>query len=124
MSIISKVYNFNKLSSTDQYKVLGNLTEHINNEDDLGWGKNRIKVIIPLCKQLINNELTLSESLILQNTISQFDNISDYIILDTCLMFWQITHDEKYLNIITNHANNISSPVHKHSLMIINSCLL
>jgi len=117
--IIRQIYGLGKLPIAERYNIVHSLIDYINSGKNLGWKDNRVRAIIPLSKKVSLLPLSSDEEQILQDIEFTFGNIVSVMELDTCLMFWQVTEDEYYLNIIQKHAQNSHSLVNTQANIIL-----
>ena len=114
--LIYNLYSFTTLSYLEQQNVVTQLSLLIDNKS-FGWPNHRTKYILPLCQNLLNNTENIDFFAEIQNKFSCIRNQTD---LDLCLMFWQITKDVKYFNIIKQLSLDTSSPINNEATCILN----
>lgn len=116
---IGQIYEFSGRDPEIQKRIVDELDHMINKGNGIGWKPHRQYSILPLCKQIAGAVLTQKESELLSMIETSFENIRTPIVLDICLMFWQVTLDTKYKTIIQRHASNLSSPICEQAQMLI-----
>lgn len=103
--MIQDLYMFYKLDKQKKDKII----ELLSLGYDVGWKSHREKYLLPLCKKLNDDILTVDELLRFREAKSIIGNIRSLNDLDLCLMFWQISHKDKYWDIILIEAFNKNS---------------
>lgn len=114
-TLVSHIYGFYQLDAESKKRVVEELIRARDQGHDLGWKENRENHVVPVCKYAAGIPLTEEETEVFLAAHSAFENLSDSIILDTCLFFWQVTRDEKYRNKIRKHAIDPISPIYKQA---------
>ncbi|CAH6420371.1 Hypothetical protein HVR_LOCUS1175 [uncultured virus] len=102
---IAKIYQFWKLTDVDKKSTIFDiylLLLHGN----LKWPTHRRRYLLTFCREITGGLLSLEESQELQNIKEKFENITDYVTLDLCLMFWQISNEDRYLSYIKGIASD------------------
>jgi hypothetical protein len=122
-AFVSYIYEFSQLDPTIQLEVVKTLADAANRNEKLGWQKNREMCVLPLCKYIAGLPLASEESTVLLTTQKSFDDIKTPEVLDTCLMFWQVSREDRYRNVIKSHACNPFSAVQKQAAAVCAHCM-
>jgi hypothetical protein len=113
-----KLYDFSSLSLISKLELLDSLIMHLNVHGTINWQPHREKFLIALCKRTTKRPLDRGEQEVLDETEARFSDISNPLDLDACFIFWRITGDKKYYDILITHANNNNSRVYVEARIV------
>lgn len=116
--LICEIYNFYKYDEEMKNDLYYKLSYFLSLGGYLKWPKSRCKLLLPLISHLLGKTLSDEERLLLEKTERDFFNINTVKTLDLCLMFWQITHDDKYSNYIKKIADSSGNFLNKYAIVV------
>lgn len=110
------IYQFRFLEPPFQIKIIRQLESAAPGA--IQWPPSREKYIVPLCKEIGGLPLNLDEKLLLGDIRRKFGAMAQNDVLDLCLLFWQISGEFQYRELIRSIAQNGLSPL-KHQAQVI-----
>jgi hypothetical protein len=110
--IAFKLYQLPRLEAEERNSVLTEAVDFWSKNGTIGWVAQREKYLPILLKVLQGTDLAEQEKLLLAEADSLFTVIQNRAILDLCFMFWRLTGNTKYYDIICHNASSKSSHVY------------
>lgn len=104
--LVSEIYRFNKYDLESKNALYDSLSSFYRKGGSLLWPKLRSKLLLPLMGYVLEKQLTEEDEKLLIETEKNFNDIASQDYLDLCLMFWQVTGDEKYVKYIKKAQNS------------------